>query len=82
MTIAQDLETTRCELQEWENAYKAARSGSSYTIDGVSLTRQDVEGVIIPARRRLRRAVLQLEAAANGAKAPSFRIAVMRSPGV
>lgn len=82
MTIAQDIEKTRCELAEWQAAYDAARTGASYTIDGVSLTRQDIERTIIPQRRRLHRALRQLEAAANGAKSPSVRVAVLRSEGM
>jgi len=75
MTIAQDLETRQCELAEWEAALTAARTGSSYTIDGISLTRQDVHTVLLPRVRQLRRQVRELEAAALGALAPSVRVA-------
>lgn len=75
MTLAQDLETRKCELAEWEAALAAARSGASYTIDGVSVTRQDVPTVLLPRCRQLRRAVRELEAATLGARAPSVRVA-------
>lgn len=81
MTIDTDIEQAKCELQTWENAHKAARDGSSYTIDGITVTRQDVETVIVPNQRRLRRTILQLQAAKNGAKAPSFRVANLRDTG-
>ena len=69
------IEAARCLLVEWDAAYKAALSGSDYSVDGISVTRQDVEAVIQPNRRRLQRQILQLEAAGRGAMAPSIRVA-------
>lgn len=80
MTIAQDIETAQCELTEWQAALAAARGGSSYTIDGVTVSRQDVRAVIRPQINRLRRSIKQLQAAQAGASAPSVRQAVLRDP--
>ena len=53
MATQADLETVRCELQTWDAAYKAAKDGQAYSIDGLTVTRQDIEATIQPNRRRL-----------------------------
>lgn len=70
-----DIQELRCRLAEWDKAHVAALSGSSYTVDGLTVTRQDVESVIQSNRNRLRRNIIQLEAAINGATSPSMRVA-------
>ncbi len=75
MATQADLEAVRCELETWDNAYTAAKDGQAYSIDGITVTRQDIEATIQPNRRRLQRQILQLEAAARGATAPSIRVA-------
>lgn len=79
MSIDTDLEDARCQLKDWRAALAAARTGSSYTIDGISVTRQDVARVIQPQINRLVRSVRQLEAAKAGATAPAVRVARLRS---
>lgn len=76
--MARTLQEYRQDLAHWDAALQAAKDGRSYTIDGISVERQDIETAILPNRRRLQRAILQLEAADNGAAAPSFRVAVLR----
>ena len=76
--MAKTIQELRQELAHWDAAFQAAKDGASYTIDGISVERQDMESAILPNLRRLQRAILQLEAAALGAEAPSFRVAVMR----
>jgi len=80
MATQADLETVRCELDTWDAAYKAAKDGQAYSIDGLTVTRQDIEATIQPNRRRLQRQILQLEAAAKGATAPSIRVARLTDP--
>ena len=80
MVTQADLETVRCELLTWDAAYKAAKDGAAYSVDGITVTRQDIEATIQPNRRRLQRQILQLEAAARGAMAPSFRVARLSDP--
>ncbi len=80
MTTEADIEDLRCQLKEWDAALTAAAQGAEYSIDGITVTRQDVEGVINPNRRRLIRNIRQMEAAANGANAPSIRVARMVDP--
>ena len=77
MSIERDIAGLECELGDWEAALKAARSGSDYTIDGVSVTRQDVETVIRPNIRRIKRDLLQAQAKLAGAAAPGVRVAVL-----
>jgi len=80
MTTNAAIEARRCELAEWEAANRAALTGSSYTIDGLTVTRQEIESVIRPNIRRLQRTILQLEAAARGATAPAIRVANLQGP--
>jgi hypothetical protein len=80
MATQADIETLRCELEAWDKAYTAAKDGAAYSVDGITVTRQDIEGTIQPNRRRLHRQILQLEAADNGAAAPSFRVATLTDP--
>jgi hypothetical protein len=40
-----DFETAKKMLQLWIDAEVAAASGHSYTIDGLSLTRQDIDKI-------------------------------------
>lgn len=72
-----ELEALKCRLAEWDKALERARSGKSYTVDGITVTRQDIDTVLIPERRRVARQIVQLEAVATGAQAPSFRKAVL-----
>ena len=78
--LQSQIAATRCLLDTWDLALKAAVSGSDYSIDGISVTRQDVETIIQPNRRRLQREINQLVAADNGATAPSFRVANLQDP--
>ena len=75
-----DIEALECQLKKWNAAKSAAVSAESYSIDGITVTRQDMESVIQPNIRRLQRSILQAEAALNGAKAPTFRVANLQDP--
>ncbi len=80
MTTRADIEALECQLKEWNTAKSAAMTATSYSIDGITVTRQDLETVIQPNIRRLQRSILQAEAAINGAKAPTMRVANLQDP--
>jgi len=76
-TVAQ----AKAELQNWENALEVCSTGQTYSIAGRSLTRQDVEAVIMPAITRAHRKLMALEQAAAGNQRPLGASASFPRPG-
>ena len=69
------------QLSEWMKALEACSSGANYSIAGRSLTRQDVEAVIMPQITRFHRMLATLEQAAEGTVRPMGAQASFPSPG-
>lgn len=69
-----DVNSLRDQLSDVEAALKAARSGSSYSIGGRTLTRQDL-GSLESERTRLMRDIKRTQSALEGVRNPSSAIA-------
>ena len=69
-----DISQLRLDLEELDNAIRAARSGQSYSIAGRTLTRQDLD-VLDHERTRLLRRIKQTESVLQGARAPGTAVA-------
>ena len=69
------------QLKLWTEALEACSSGANYSIAGRSLTRQDVETVIMPQITRFHRMLGALEQNAEGTVRPLGAIASFPAPG-
>lgn len=69
------------QLAQWMSALEACSTGANYTIAGRSLTRQDVESVIMPQVTRFHRMLASLEQAAEGTVRPMGSVASFTAPG-
>ena len=69
------------QLAQWMAALEACSSGANYSIAGRSLTRQDVEGVIMPQITRWHRTVTTLQQYADGTTRPLGAVASFPAPG-
>lgn len=76
MTVAAATE----QLTEWQTALQRASSGSSYSIGGRTLTRQDITEIRAEISR-WHRTVLSLEAQAQGQVRPLGAQAAFEAPG-
>lgn len=77
MGTLDDLADLQQQLRDLDTAIKAARTGSSYSIGGRTLTRQDL-GELDNERTRLVRRIRQTEAVLEGAREPGVAIASIR----
>lgn len=69
------------QLSKWMAALERCSTGETYSLGNRTLTRQDVEDVIIPQITRWHRTVASIEAANDGKSRPLAAQASFAAPG-